>query len=757
MRALFKSCGVLVVLAAALTSSALASAGVFTVTSPSDSGLGSLRDALEQANATPGPDTIDFAILGAGVATIAVTSGPLPAVTDAVVIDGRSEPGFTHSPLIQVDNQTGDSSAVGLDLNAGPSQVLGLDVTGFGVGVKVDGAADNVVAGSWLGFDRHGQRPNNYGILISGAGATRNLIGGVTPADRNVISGNTVGVAITSGATANVVSGNYVGTTKAGDAAVGNTGAGILLESSGNTVGGGGGQARNVISGNGDGVVVSGADGSNNVVEANYVGTDATGEKAVPNAGSGVVVEAGASSNTIGGLHRGQRDLISGNDGDGVLVSDVGTSSNAIVSDYIGTNPSGEAELGNGGDGVAILDGPDATSVGVDGFYATQRNVVSGNAGAGIRVRAATNVTVTGETIGADEAGAAAIPNGEAGIDLDGATGFRMGGSSAFAFTSLIANNHGPGVAVHGGSTSVFIGLNTIRANDGCGVEITDGTTKTTVENDTLAENGACGVLVSGASTRLNTLIGNNIGIDRYPYDPMGNHGPGIEIADGTNENQVGGRAKHDGNRIGFNSGDGVLLDASGAGNLLAGNFIGTTYGAGIVAGNAGDGIAAKDGAGPATIGDIQKGYLENVIVNNAGAGISVTGGATTGQDIERNSISNNAGLGIALLDGGNNDQAPPVITSVVTTLRTTVRGTLTGVAPSTQYRIQLFANPSCDPSGAGEGDQYLTAKEFTSDPGGNLTFVLKAGPLAPGLALTTTATNGATGDTSEFSRCSSS
>src|SRR5207253_6892986 len=115
---------------------AVAHAATFPVTNTNDSGGGSLRDAIASANAAPGADTITFGVTG----TISVTSGPLPAVTDPVVIDGRTAPGFTGAPLVQVDNGTGNSSAIGLEISAGASEVRALSVTDFGTGIQLETA-----------------------------------------------------------------------------------------------------------------------------------------------------------------------------------------------------------------------------------------------------------------------------------------------------------------------------------------------------------------------------------------------------------------------------------------------------------------------------------------------------------------------------------------------------------------------------------------------------------------------------------------
>src|SRR5205823_521931 len=91
-----------------------------------------------------------------------------------------------------------------------------------------------------------------------------------------------------------------------------------------------------------------------------------------------------------------------------------------------------------------------------------------------------------------------------------------------------------------------------------------------------------------------------------------------------------------------------------------------------------------------------------NVVRSNGGAGVLVDG--STGNPIFRNSIFANTGLGISLVNGGNDLQPSPTITSVVTGTDTTISGTLSGSAPSKKFRIEAFRSPTCDASGTGEG-----------------------------------------------------
>src|SRR5206468_3010800 len=108
-----------------------------------------------------------------------------------------------------------------------------------------------------------------------------------------------------------------------------------------------------------------------------------------------------------------------------------------------------------------------------------------------------------------------------------------------------------------------------------------------------------------------------------------------------------------------------------------------------------------------------------NTIAFNAGDGVEVDGNgiaSSNGDSILRNSIFANGGLGIDLVGGGNHDQPAPSITSVNTGGgTTTINGTLAGSASSTQFRIEVFVSPSCDPSGNGEGETFLGVRTVTT------------------------------------------
>lgn len=238
-----------------------------TVTNTNDSGAGSLRQAIVDANATRGADTISFAIGGSGVRTINLTSA-LPAITDQITINGHTQPGASANTLAVGNNAvllielngSGTSSATGPTLNPGAagSRIRGLVLNHFGVGIDV-GVGSTTIAGNFIGTDASGTviAGNNFqGIRLNGASNT--TIGGTTPAARNLISGNNASAGNASieilgpAATGNVVQGNYIGTNKNGTAVHPNSNAGVSINggvgaASGNLIGGTAAGAGNVI------------------------------------------------------------------------------------------------------------------------------------------------------------------------------------------------------------------------------------------------------------------------------------------------------------------------------------------------------------------------------------------------------------------------------------------------------------------------------------------------------------------------------
>ena len=208
------------------------------------------------------------------------------------------------------------------------------------VGITVRGD-NNVIIGNYIGTDVGGtvSIPNGMEGVWIAPGAENNVVGGSTPNERNVISGNRLfGVSISgSGATGNVVKGNYIGVDATGSARLLNR-YGVVISGSAqnNTVGGTAPGERNVISGNGGGVLIRHSETSGNVVIGNYIGTDATGSQPLANA-YGIWITDGAQSNVIGGPSPGEGNLIAENSA-GVVVEGPETVGNTVRGNSIHSN-----------------------------------------------------------------------------------------------------------------------------------------------------------------------------------------------------------------------------------------------------------------------------------------------------------------------------------------------------------------------------------------------------------------------------------
>ena len=172
----------------------------FIVVSSADSGPGSLREAIENANAAAGSDRITFQI-GSGPATI-VLQAPLPAIAESVTLDATSQPGFSGVPLIELsgENLVSPVEDHGLVIMGGPTTVRGFVINRFpGAGVVIAEAGNSVIEGNFIGTDATGEEALanvSGGLYITSPG---NRIGGDIGAARNLICGNGNGGLILDG------------------------------------------------------------------------------------------------------------------------------------------------------------------------------------------------------------------------------------------------------------------------------------------------------------------------------------------------------------------------------------------------------------------------------------------------------------------------------------------------------------------------------------------------------------------------------
>ena len=735
----------------------------FLVSTVADSGAGSLRQAILDSNATPGLNTIDFGI-GVGPKIISPDS-PLPQVTNTVAIDGRTQQEDYVFPPIELDGSSAGGGAIGLEFIAGSgaSTVVGLfiddfdqaaisiasngvvvqncyigtnpqisdhppmtygvvlhganntvggttlgsgtviegtssavlisgssaignvisstSLTNHNIGVEISGgsgntiggttagagnsillstygvefddvnSSDNLVEGNQIGTDGvNAGLGNDFGVEInSGSG---NTIGGTATGSSNVISDNFL-VGVDVNGTGNLVEGNKIGTDMTGTAELGNY-EGVQILGSSNTIGGTSASAGNLISGNmGFGVYLSNASSTGNLIEGNKIGTDFTGTVALAN-GVGVDIEFGPSANTIGGTAAGAGNLISGNDSNGIQITN-GTSGTLVLGNTIGTDLSGSVALPNS-IGVALFNAPGTT---VGGTAAGAGNLISGNTNRGITVDGAFTpaALIEGNRIGTDAAGTAALSNNQA-VVLE-SPGNTVGGTAAGA-ANLISGNAFQGVGIGVGATGNLVLGNQIGTNaagnavlgNGTGVAIgSAGNTigGTAIGAGNLLSGNTSGVYISAPD---NLVEGNRIGTDVQGTLVVAN-ATGVDVH--SFANTIGGTASDAGNLISGNSFAGVFVGTEAPGNLVEGNSIGTDVSGTVALGNVTGVVIEASGN---TIGGSVAGG-RNLISGNTFDGVSIT---VDGNLVEGNLIGTDAagkvigqrGAGVAIGASGN-------------------------------------------------------------------------------------------------------
>ncbi|PYS69867.1 MAG: hypothetical protein DMF69_15515, partial [Acidobacteria bacterium] len=287
--------------------------------------------------------------------------------------------------------------------------ISGNGTNGF-EGIRIEGAASsgNRVLGNYVGTDSGGSVAiPNFGTNVWINGAPNNVIGGLADEDQNVISAsNSNGVHISgAAATGNIVQGNLIGTDRFGSADLGNfTGVAVTSAGANNVIGGTAAGARNVISGNTTaGVIIDTTSGTR--VEGNYIGTNAAGTAAIPNSTQGVIVAAGATNNTIGGTTARAGNTISGNTTAGVQLNGNG---NFVFGNFIGTNPTGTTPIPNNVLGISIS----ASNNQIGGTAAGKGNLVGFNSVGGVRVNSGSGNAILSNSIYSNSGGAVLLLTG---------------------------------------------------------------------------------------------------------------------------------------------------------------------------------------------------------------------------------------------------------------------------------------------------------------------------------------------------------
>ena len=697
------------VAALALACAAPAAADTFTVINTNGSGAGSLAAAITSANGHAGDDTISFQIPAPGSAKIIVQSTPLPAITQAVTIDGASQGGIAATPItIDGTGNTGATDGVVFNGGGGSStfdHITVKDFPGDGIDVPVAPSSGLTVAADVL-------RGNGQaGIHLGAAAGTK-------------VTGSDIG---NDGTTANP-----------------NGAAGVNIDQAvGVTVGAVEGQPflgthfGNLISGNtGDGILVANTAGDN-TISGNLIGTDETGRNALPNGGDGIHVAAARGPTRIQAatLSSGSfPNVIAGNVGTGVQVDNAGI--NTVIDGNTIGDDNGPA---NGGDGVSLA-GSQAS---------VTNNTIDHNTQAGVRIGgvSANQNVVTGNRIGLSDSDSGA-GNGDEGVRIENDASSNTIGGPAELDANTVSENGRTGVFAQGAGTGNVIQGNIVgtdstgsvaRGNNGDGIKA-DNSDNTSIVGNLSSGNHGAGVDTENASGLV--VQGNTVGLNRLVTGALPND-LGIQVF--SQNTTIGGTGAGQGNTVSGNSGAGIRQ--AGNNGRIVGNTIGLGA-SGRALPNGGDGVLIDD---PGAVVGGPGGAL-NTISANAGAGVHVTAGNTA--TVAENAIFDNGALGIDNDPLGVTAAGAPVLASAtVGNGPPTVTGTLTS-APNQSFTVRFFSSPSCDPSGFGEGRTPLGSTTVTTNGGGGASLTTTALNFGATDVITATATNNATGATSEFSAC---
>ncbi len=659
---------------------------------------------------------------------------PIPIVSSPNTIDAR-DGNDAHARVIISGNQI-VGGGPGFVIDTSNSMLRGLIIDGFTTGVLIprDENVGNLIQGNSIGaYFLYPVNPSSgealqspYNVSIAGLGNSREgivirgantIVGGTQPQENNVIANSGLqGVLIDVGAHGNVIAGNQIGiigpSVNGRYARVPNRLEGVLIYGSSNAVGGPGATSGNLISANlGAGVRIVGPESTRNIIGANFIGLGPGGGYSYGtgnpgNGGDGILIED-STSNQIGGPGATWGNVISSNNGSGVLITGEIAVGNAVLYNFIGLTADGAATRGNADDGIRI-ESPQ-TTVGPG-------NVISGNLrGVHVAGAAASEALINDNLIGTDATGSIDLGNALEGVLIEDATDAQVVG-------------------------------------DGGGSQVISG--------------NRAGVVITGTTSTRNRIAGNLIGSDKTGKAPIPNAREGVAILNSP-ANTVGGATTSARNLISANHW-GVRIEGTHAtGTLVQGNLIGTDITGTAPLGNEVNGVIVAGDASNNLIGGSAT-SAGNAIAFNALAGVLIQSG--TGNSILSNSIWANGRLGIDLagpLDppsgvtpslpglrvGPNNLQSAPVIvTAVAGSSAGSIQGTLTSVGNS-RFTVQFFRSQVPDPSGYGEGQTLIGSTEVTTDAQGNATFSFSPQEsLSQNAWISSTATNQATGDTSEFS-----
>ncbi len=538
-----------------------------------------------------------------------VTDNPDQLIRRGNIVRGNFI-GTTADGMGRLGNTLGgvyiDNSALNMigGVKAGTRNVI--SANGTGVGIVGLSAKENRVAGNYVGLaaDGAGDLGNTHGVAVVGdlglsLGASGNLIGGSTDAERNVMSGNDLNDVFLARTLGTTVEGNFIGTDRTGKFMVATDprgAAGVRLEDDKDSL-----IRNNVISGQAYGIYIGGrwvAGGTERTrIESNRIGTTANGRQALAGFTNywGISIDGYVDSDgvtheihdvIIGGTEESTGNVISGSANHGIWINGPGVEGIQIQGNKIGTDKDGVDAVPNGtasptnGAGILLTD---TTGVRIGGTQAGAGNIISGNNGSGISILRGSGHWIEGNFIGTDVSGSRNLGNSGDGVRIDDSSGNTIGGA-------------------------------------------------VTAARNVISANGRSGVRMQGATTTGNSVFGNTIGTDVSGRLDRGNRVMGVWIV-GAPGNRIGGPEAGQGNLISGNDVNGVVIAYETAtNNVVESNFVGTTRSGNEAIGNV-LGVHLFEAPGNVVIDNVLSG---NVI------GLDISGVAATGNRVADNRIGTN-------------------------------------------------------------------------------------------------------------------
>ncbi len=569
------------------------SATTFTVINTNDSGVGSLRQAITDANASNGPHTILFNIPNSDInynSTSGVWKITLITITPMII-----KPFITIDGSSQTTNQ-GNSNPFGPEIELSCSTVItyafriatpgntikGLIINGFDFGIQIYGtmANANVISDNYIGTNYNGTSSiaNNYGIGISGD-APGTII------QNNLISGNNqAGIVASSGNTMSI-KGNFIGTDKSGNLKLPNSNGIILDNSASNTIGGSGFTNRNIISGNlSSGIVLNGNSSSSNIIINNFIGVNVNCTDTLSNE-SGIIINT-SPNNTIGGNLANKRNIISGNTSAAIVLNGTGANNNNIQGNFIGTDSTGTIAMSNAY-GIIIKMDADRNIIG--GSSSNERNIISANYEIGVYIESSDSNIVRGNFIGTDVTGTTTFRKNDTliqanGIEINTVSKYnRIGGFTANE-RNIISGNRVYGAIYYGNCSQNNIVGNYIGTDvsgnfsipNATGICVDAASNHNMIEQNLLSGNISYGIFIVTTGSYYNTFRANLVGTNASGTAAVPND-VGIIIGGGAKYNIIGGINLNDRNIFSGNNYTGIeITDNTTDSNQIIGNYIGT-------------------------------------------------------------------------------------------------------------------------------------------------------------------------------------